>query len=98
MSDEEQARGVEGVGFPAVVSLLCEPLVIQRRNDRIAGAGSSDDEVAMTMMSFPFNGELLDHLPLMRPRLDIEKEQRLLGDLAARTRQRDIQSVFVPLR
>ncbi len=66
VSDEQQAR---------VAHLLPQSLEVQCRDDRLAGAGRGHDQVAMPTMAFSFDGQLLEHLALVRPRRHVEKHR-----------------------
>lgn len=48
VSDEQKPSPTE---LPGVVLLAPEPSVVERRDDRLAGAGSGDDEVAESPMN-----------------------------------------------
>ena len=59
-----------------ILQALPEPAVVERRDERLAGAGGGHDEVAVAMMPLALGLEALEHLALERPRLQVEMEDR----------------------
>ena len=74
-----------------VAVLFAEALVVQRGYDSLTSSRGGYDKVPEPVVPIALHGELLQHLSLMRPRLDIEKEQWRLERVALLRPHRTIE-------
>ena len=78
-----------------ILQALAELTIVERRHQRLAGAGGCHDEVPVAVMPLALGVEALEHLTLERPRLQVEMENR--GGLGHRCRANGaIEPVGVP--
>src|SRR5947207_3279883 len=65
-----------------IAVLITQTFVVQCGDDRLASSGGGDYEILEAVMPFALHRELLEHLALMRPGFDVQKEKRCLEGLA----------------
>ncbi len=68
MGDEEQRRCL----LATLKGSIAKASIVERRDDRLAGASRCDYEIAMSVVDLALNFDLLEHLGLVRPRADLE--------------------------
>ena len=87
---DEQQRGI-------ATELTAQSVVVERCDDRLAGAGCGNDQIAPAPVNLAFRGELVEDLLLERTGLEIElREHELLGQ--ARRAQSVIEAFTITRR
>src|SRR6266545_8306325 len=72
--EEERKRPASWDPSKRFIAVI-QSAIVERRDDSFACASRRDDEITPAVMPVSLNGEQLEHLALMRPRLDLDAHE-----------------------